>query len=332
MGEFTGDVDETEAVKGCVGSGENEDDEAYGRQGEVPRLDPAIVRNRRVAHAGHHEDERPEDPADPAEDAKNEERRDDEAMRDLVRGRGECVDDVAAIELSGGDEVERGDEQAHPTGDEDGVRDEQEEGVAGVVEAFDHGLDEVDQQGGLDAVQDLPRRVFREVEADGDGEEGDDEAGDGAGGSDDDEGGAGADAGPEADDGAEASAERGCGKQVGQGGVDGEGAASAVMAELMREEDGDESEREGQPGRDGGGVSEDPVKGKNVGVGAEGRLAKVEVVHVTHADGCGREHGDDKEKDGNGKAWTAAWPGRSGGADGFRDKSGGSHKRTSLRR
>jgi hypothetical protein len=297
--EFGGYVEEAEAFEGLVGSGEDEDEEADGDEGVVPALDVAEIGHEGVAHGGHHEDDGPEDPADPILDAENEERDDDEAVADLVGGGGDGIEDVAAVELAGGDEVERGDEDSHPACDQDGMGDEQEDGVAGVVEVADESVDAVDEEGRLDAVDEGGGRVTAERETEGDGDEGDEEAGDGTHGSDDDEGGAGADAGFEADDGSEAAAERGSGEQVGKRGADAIGAAGEVVSELVGEEDGDEGEREGQAAGDCGEVVEDPVEGEDVCVGAEGWSAEREVVHVAHADRGGREQGDEEESEGH---------------------------------
>ena len=138
----------------------------------------------------------------------------------------------------------------------------------------DEGVQGGDEERRLDVVEDRVVGVGGEVEAEGDGGDGDEEAGERAHGSDDEEGGAGFDAGLEADDGAEAAGEGGGRQQVGEGGADFEGAAGEVVAELVREEDGDEGGGEGQAGGELVKVGEHPVKGEDVGVGGEGRLAE----------------------------------------------------------
>ena len=69
------------------------------------------------------------------------------------------------------------------------------------------------------------------------------------------------------------------------------------MAELVREQDADQGEREGQTGGQIAQVMHDPVEGQYVGVAAERRIAEAEVVHVTHAYSRRREHGDDEQED-----------------------------------
>jgi len=71
------------------------------------------------------------------------------------------------------------------------------------------------------------------------------------------------------------------------------------VAKLMREQNADERDGEGQAGAEGREVVEDPCVGKDVGVGGEGTEAEVKVVHVPHAHCGGGEHGDEEEGEGH---------------------------------
>jgi len=67
---------------------------------------------------------------------------------------------VAAIKLAGRDEVERGDEHADPTGDEDGVWDDEGEvGKRAVGCGAEDGMDCGDGKGSLDVVDSGGGRV-----------------------------------------------------------------------------------------------------------------------------------------------------------------------------
>ena len=63
----------------------------------------------------------PEEPADPVDGSGEEEEKGQDVGEQAVQARRERVEDVAAVELAAGDQVERGDEQADPARDEDGM-------------------------------------------------------------------------------------------------------------------------------------------------------------------------------------------------------------------
>ena len=227
-----------------------------------------------MAHARKHEDEGPENPAGPVEDAEDEERGDDAAAGPAVDCGRDGIEDVAAIELAGGDEVERGDEEAHPGGDQDRVRDDEAERTRrrdGEVEQSVHGREGERRLHGVDdgsrgnswtrlrpraratramrkpamgPAAPMTRRAARVAMRDVD-----------------------------ADDGAEGSGERRGGQQLGEGGADAEVAAGEVVAELVREQDADEGEREGQAARRRGGDGRPKRKGgcRRRGEGRAGR-------------------------------------------------------------
>ena len=73
------------------------------------------------------------DPADPEDGSREEEEEGQEIGHEAVQARREGVEDVSAVELAAGDEIERGDEEADPAGDQDGVG-------RGLVEGGDGGV------------------------------------------------------------------------------------------------------------------------------------------------------------------------------------------------
>jgi len=81
-----------------------------------------------VTHGGDEKDQTPEYPTNPAEEAGDQERGGDGVGEGAVQAGRECVEDVSTVELAAGNEVERGDEQADPAGDEDGMMSGQLEG------------------------------------------------------------------------------------------------------------------------------------------------------------------------------------------------------------
>ena len=126
------DVQQAVALEGFEGAGEEQDQETEGDQSVLPLCETKGVHDAGVAHARRHQDEAPKHPAGPTDDAEHDQGCDDEARRPAVKVWGDGVEDVAAVELSGGNEIERGDEQADPTGGEDGMGDDRRQrGLAG---------------------------------------------------------------------------------------------------------------------------------------------------------------------------------------------------------
>ena len=64
-----------------------------------------------------------------------------------MEARRDGVEDVSAIELAAGDEVERSDEESDPSGEEYGMRGDAVEGWDGGVPVGDEGMDQVEGDG-----------------------------------------------------------------------------------------------------------------------------------------------------------------------------------------
>ena len=263
-----------------------------------------------MLHAGKGEESGPDEPAEPVHDAAVHEDREHDVGRNFVELGREGVEDVAAVELAGGDEVERRNEDADPTGDEDGMP---EERAVEVDMAMTDCVDEVGEKTEQEWVAegDQPHGLlvdrFGEGESDGCGDEGDGKAGDGAEGSDGEEGGARLDAGLQADDGAGGSRERGGGQHEGQRGADAVILAGEVVSELVDEKDAEECGGEREAGGELAEVVADPVVGEDVLVRGEGEEAVGEIVDVAHADDGGGEEGDDKQEGVEPVAVRAGW-------------------------
>ncbi len=74
-----------------------------------------------MAHRGDKEQECPQYPAYPIEESTDEENGRDDPGGPLVQPRREGVEDVATVELTCWNEIEGGDEESYPAGDQDGV-------------------------------------------------------------------------------------------------------------------------------------------------------------------------------------------------------------------
>ena len=76
-----------------------------------------------MAHGRQEHHESPEAPANPIEEAAENEQTRQALGGRAVCTRQDCVQDMATVELAGGNQVERGDEEADPSGNEDRVED-----------------------------------------------------------------------------------------------------------------------------------------------------------------------------------------------------------------
>ena len=134
MREFPGDIEEAEAFEGSVGGGQEQDDEAEGDEGVVPAFERLVAGDEGMAHAGGEEDGGPENPADPEEEASEQKSDGQEKTQATMDARRDGVEDVSAIELAGGHEIERSDEEADPAGDQDRMAEGVCEGGRGWME------------------------------------------------------------------------------------------------------------------------------------------------------------------------------------------------------
>ena len=115
------EVHEGAVVEGCGGEGEEEDDDADDAEHDAAAAEAGLDRHAGMTHGGNHEEDAPENPADPEDGSGDEEHEGQEAGEEAVQARGERVEEMAAVELAAGDEIEGCDEEADPAGDQDGV-------------------------------------------------------------------------------------------------------------------------------------------------------------------------------------------------------------------
>ena len=100
-----------------------------------------------MAHGRNPEDDAPEDPADPKEESASDEQEGQHAGGVFVPAWREGVEDMSSVELAAGDEVERGDEEAYPSGDQDGMAERFAERWSGGVEGCEGCVDEFEGEG-----------------------------------------------------------------------------------------------------------------------------------------------------------------------------------------
>ncbi len=112
-------LDDTKAGKRGKGKSQEQDGRADGDEREVPGFEFGGFGNAGMAHAGHEEDTGPDDPANPEEEAESDEDGDYDTGAELLLVWKDGVEDVAAVKLAGGDEVDSGNEETHPAGNED---------------------------------------------------------------------------------------------------------------------------------------------------------------------------------------------------------------------
>jgi len=246
------EVHEGVLVEGHGGEGEDQDGEGDDAEEDAIGIEFWLRGNFGVAHGGNEEEESPEEPTDPEEGSGEEEEEGQNVGAEAVEFGGDGVEDVTAVELPTGNEVEGSDEEADPSGDEDGVWGDVIEGGGLGVPADEQGVEDADGEGFSAEADDgdgcVCGGVDAESETDGDGEGGGDIAGEGAVDADVHEGVEAGDAGANLDDGAGGSAECGCGQDPGQSDFDAVEAAGEVVAELVDEEDAEEGSGEGPAG------------------------------------------------------------------------------------
>ena len=234
--ESTEVVQERALGEGGKGKGQDEDDEGQATQENASPAERTGGGYFGMApHGWDEEQQSPESPADPEEDAEKEKNRGRETGGPAMGAGRQGVEKMAAIELAGGDEVERGDEEAHPAGDEDGMAECVFEGW-GVEKRGEGGEGErgaeVDDAGGVEG-----RCGFRAGDADDAGDDRGAVAGDGSPNADVNQGSAVRDAALDANDGPGGAAERRCRQYPGQRSADAVGATGKVVSELVREQD-----------------------------------------------------------------------------------------------
>ena len=209
---------------------------------------------------------------------------------------------MSAVELAAGNEIERGNEEADPAGDEDGVRRNVIEGRNGRIPLHQDAVDEANRKRFTAKDDDCGGRVSRgveaESEADSDGDGGGDVAGEGSVEADVHEGIAIGNAIADLDDGTSRAAEGGSGQNPGKRGANFVMEAGEVVTELMDEEDAEQRKGEGPAGLEHFGVIGEPAPGPEVAVAHNGRQAFKEVLHEASAvGGCG-ENADAEQKQG----------------------------------
>ena len=74
-----------------------------------------------MTQGGDEQEDTPEEPTDPVDGSREEEEEGQEIGHEAMQARREGVEDVSAVKLAAGNEIERGDEETDPAGDEDGV-------------------------------------------------------------------------------------------------------------------------------------------------------------------------------------------------------------------
>ena len=294
-------LQERVVVEGSGRKGEDEEDEAADAEDGAGWGQIGDLGDFWMAQRGDEEKDAPEDPADPVDGSGEEEEEGQDVGQQAMQARGERVEDMAAVELAAGDEIERGDEEADPAGNENGMR-------RGLIEGGDGGVPvgkKMAQQADGERIASKANEGLRctgcagraEHEADGNCEGGGDEAGERTVDSYIHESVACGDAGANANDGAEGSAERGSGDDPGQGGAEAVRAASRVVAEFVNEENAEQSERVGETREEESGVAKEPAPGPEIALARDGRKTAEEVVHELRAvHGGGDDAGEEKQR------------------------------------
>jgi hypothetical protein len=210
-----------------------------------------------------------------AEAEKNQEQRKEDrgdAMSALIDG----AEDVAAVELRGGEEIERSGEETDPSGAADGMK-EKTRGVRAMVknrreEMEDERRAEDDLVVGRDSEAGDKLGVDDAVNERGNG---DHEADEGSGRADVEERARGADGRTDEDERAERADQRGEGNEEGIAGVNVVVTAGEEMAEFVSEQNGQEGQSEGESGGQGERVAIDEREGVNEFVPGDGFVVGV---------------------------------------------------------
>ena len=288
------EVHEGVLVEGHGGKGEDEDDKGDDAEEDTVGMEFWLDGDLGMAHGGDEEEESPEEPTDPEEGSGEEEQEGQDVGAEAVEFGGDGVEDVSAVELTAGNEIEGSDEEADPSGDEDGVGGDVFEGGSLGVPANEQGMEDADGEGFAAEADDgdgcVGGGMNTEGEPDGDGHGGGDIAGQRAVDAHVHEGVEAGDAGSNLDDGAGGTAEGGCGKDPGESDFDVVEAAGEVVSELVDEEDAEEGGGESPAGEEHFGMVREPGPGPEVTVSDNGRHAFDKVLHEARAVG---RSGDD---------------------------------------
>ncbi len=212
----------------------------------------------------------------------------------------ERVENVSAVELAAGDEIQRGDEEADPSGHEHRMR-------RSLMERGNDGFHHQQTMQQLDgqrvaAKADEGLRCaaglgHAQQKSHGDGQRRGDIAGQRPVDSHVHERIAAGDARADADDGAESSAERGRGKHPGQSGANAVREAGGVVAELVDQEDAEQRKRISKARGEEAGMAKEPSPGPQVTVAHHRRQAFEEVLHEPCAvHGGGDDAGGEKQQ------------------------------------
>ena len=117
-----------------VGEGQHQNGQSQDAEPEAFGAERPIDGDARVPHGWNEQERAPEDPAYPEEESAEQKRDRHEKGEAAMHAGREGVEDVSAIELACGHEVERSDEEADPSGDQDGMPDGQCKGRSGWIE------------------------------------------------------------------------------------------------------------------------------------------------------------------------------------------------------
>ena len=211
------------------------------------------------------------------------------------------VEDVSAIELAGGQQIERGNEETHPAGDEHGVADHESEGGYAGMHPREQGMNEADGPGIPEANQGggwVLRQRLGERESDDDCDQRRDISTDGAVDTDVEERVAVGDPASNENDGAGRAAESGRREQEGQRGIDAVSAASEVVAEFVGQQDGKQCGGEWPAEKDVGRMLHEPGPWPQITVRGDGGQSEKKVLHETRADGHRCEDADGEQDEG----------------------------------
>jgi hypothetical protein len=254
-----------------------------------------------TAHGGNDQERSPQDPADPEEEAAGQKNHGQGERDPAVPARGEGEEQVTAVELAAGDEVEGGDEQADPAGDENRMADGLSELRGSVVERGEEPGHEFEGERFAESDQgsSVSGRIgVREKQADGYSQERGKESGQRSVDANVDEGAAVWNAAADLDDSAGSTAQRGRRQHPGQRGADAMGAAGKVVSELMGEQDAEQGDGKRPSQMKAAGVGEQPGPGPKIVFADYGWLAVEEIEHEAGADCRGGDGAESEQKQG----------------------------------
>src|ERR1017187_41675 len=100
-------------VEGSRRERQQEKRDANHAQDEAAPLQTGLEGNIRMAHGGDHEEQAPENPADPIDSAGQEKREWQADGKDAMYARRNGVENVAAVQLSAGNQVKRSRSEEH---------------------------------------------------------------------------------------------------------------------------------------------------------------------------------------------------------------------------